>query len=61
MVESSPGVSRHTNARMEELKLERQISPLRPVILGGMLGVPQGLTALRISFSKLATHEVYRR
>jgi hypothetical protein len=45
----------------EELKLERQISPLPPVILGGMLGVPQGLTALKISFSKLATHEVYRR
>ena len=31
---------------MEELKLERQISPLRPVILGGMLVVPQGLIAL---------------
>ncbi len=31
--------------RMEELKLERQISPLPPVILGGMLVVPQGLIA----------------
>jgi superfamily II DNA or RNA helicase len=31
--------------RMEELKLERQISPLPPVILGGMLVVPQGLVA----------------
>jgi len=30
---------------MEELKLERQISPLPPVILGGMLVVPQGLIA----------------
>jgi SNF2 family DNA or RNA helicase len=29
--------------RMEELKLERQISPLPPVVLGGMLVVPQGL------------------
>jgi hypothetical protein len=29
--------------RMEDLKLERQISPLPPVILGGMLVVPQGL------------------
>jgi hypothetical protein len=28
---------------MEELKLERQISPLPPVILGGMLVVTQGL------------------
>jgi superfamily II DNA or RNA helicase len=31
--------------RMEELKLERQISPLPPVILGGVLVVPQGLIA----------------
>jgi len=31
--------------RMEELKLERQIAPLPPVILGGMLVVPQGLIA----------------
>jgi hypothetical protein len=30
---------------MEELKLERQISPLPPVILGGMLVVPEGLIA----------------
>jgi len=29
--------------RMEELKLERQISPLPPVVLGGMLVVPAGL------------------
>ncbi len=29
--------------RMEELKLERQIAPLPPVILGGMLIVPLGL------------------
>ncbi|MFB3901925.1 MAG: helicase-related protein [Acidobacteriota bacterium] len=31
--------------RMEELKLERQISPLPPVILGGALVVPAGLIA----------------
>jgi superfamily II DNA or RNA helicase len=31
--------------RMEELKLERQISPLPPVILGGLLVVPLGLIA----------------
>ncbi len=29
--------------RMEELKLERQISPLPPVVFGGMLVVPIGL------------------
>ena len=31
--------------RMEELKLEAQISPLPPVILGGLLVVPAGLIA----------------
>ena len=31
--------------RMDELKFERQISPLPTVILGGMLVVPQGLIA----------------
>ena len=31
--------------RMAELKLERQISPLPPVVLGGMLVVPAGLVA----------------
>ena len=30
---------------MEELKLERQISPLPPVVLGGLLVVPAGLIA----------------
>ena len=29
--------------RLEELRLERQISPLPPVILGGLLVVPIGL------------------
>src|SRR5262249_6206855 len=32
--------------RMEELKLEHQISPLPPVILGGLLVVPSGLLAM---------------
>ncbi|MGH7391488.1 MAG: helicase-related protein [Candidatus Rokuibacteriota bacterium] len=32
--------------RMEELRLERELSALPPVILGGMLVVPQGLFAL---------------
>jgi superfamily II DNA or RNA helicase len=31
--------------RMEELKLEQQISPLPPVVLGGLLVVPVGLIA----------------
>ena len=31
--------------RMEELKLEAQISPLPPVVLGGVLVVPMGLIA----------------
>lgn len=31
--------------RMEELKLEAQISPLPPVILGGLLVIPMGLVA----------------
>ena len=31
--------------RLEELKLEAQISPLPPVVLGGMLVVPMGLIA----------------
>ncbi|MEW6741713.1 MAG: helicase-related protein [Planctomycetota bacterium] len=31
--------------RMQELKLERQISPLPPVVLGGVLVVPAGLLA----------------
>jgi hypothetical protein len=31
--------------RLEELKLEAQISPLPPVVLGGLLVVPQGLLA----------------
>ncbi|EQD50092.1 helicase domain-containing protein, partial [mine drainage metagenome] len=31
--------------RLEELKLEAQISPLPPVVLGGMLVVPAGLLA----------------
>ncbi len=32
--------------RMEELKLEAQLSPLPPVVLGGLLVLPRGLLAL---------------
>src|SRR3989442_628904 len=39
------GLQGRLEKRMEELKLERQISPLPPVILGGMLVIPQGLIA----------------
>ncbi len=34
--------------RMEEIKRERQISPLPPVVLGGSLVVPVGLTAAMV-------------
>ncbi|HEX7406994.1 MAG TPA: DUF3883 domain-containing protein, partial [Candidatus Binatia bacterium] len=37
--------------RMEELKLEQQISPLPPVVLGGLLVVPAGLIAKMIGRS----------
>jgi SNF2 family DNA or RNA helicase len=37
------GLQARLEKRMEELKLERQISPLPPVVLGGMLVVPAGL------------------
>jgi hypothetical protein len=40
------GLQGRLEKRMEELKLERQISPLPPVILGGMLVIPQGVIAL---------------
>ena len=36
---------RRVQKRLEELKLEAQISPLPPVVLGGLLVVPQGLLA----------------
>ncbi|MCC7485536.1 MAG: DUF3883 domain-containing protein [Burkholderiales bacterium] len=39
------GLQARLEKRMEELKLERQISPLPPVALGGMLVVPAGLIA----------------
>src|SRR5207244_2707005 len=32
--------------RMDDLKLERQIAPLPPVVLGGLLVVPAGLIAV---------------
>jgi hypothetical protein len=37
------GLEARLQKRMEELKAEAQISPLPPVILGGMLVVPAGL------------------
>jgi hypothetical protein len=39
------GLQARLQKRLEELKLERQIDPLPPVVLGGMLVVPAGLLA----------------
>jgi hypothetical protein len=39
------GLHARLEKRMEELKLERQIAPLPPVVLGGLLVVPAGLVA----------------
>ena len=39
------GLQARLQKRLEELKLEAQISPLPPVVLGGMLVVPMGLLA----------------
>jgi SNF2 family DNA or RNA helicase len=39
------GLQARLEKRMDELKLERQISPLPPVVLGGLLVVPAGLIA----------------
>ena len=39
------GLQARLEKRMEELRLERQISPLPPVVLGGLLVVPMGLIA----------------
>jgi hypothetical protein len=39
------GLQARLQKRMEELKLEAQISPLPPVVLGGVLVVPAGLLA----------------
>jgi superfamily II DNA or RNA helicase len=43
--------------RMEELKLERQISALPPVVLGGFLVVPAGLLALISGKPSVETRE----
>jgi len=40
------GLQGRLEKRLEELKLERQMAPLPPVILGGLLVVPAGLMAL---------------
>jgi hypothetical protein len=42
------GLQARLQKRLEELKLEAQISPLPPVVLGGMLVVPMGLLARMI-------------
>jgi len=39
------GLQARLEKRLEELKLERQIAPLPPVVLGGLLVVPGGLIA----------------
>jgi hypothetical protein len=39
------GLQARLEGRLNELKLERQISPLPPVIIGGVLIVPAGLVA----------------
>jgi SNF2 family DNA or RNA helicase len=39
------GLQARLQKRMEELKLEKQIAPLPPVIMGGMLVIPAGLLA----------------
>jgi hypothetical protein len=43
--------------RLEDLKLEAQISPLPPVVLGGMLVVPMGLLAAIAGSSDLPSAE----
>ncbi|MBI4801904.1 MAG: DUF3883 domain-containing protein [Elusimicrobia bacterium] len=40
------GLQTRLQKRMEELKLERQIAPLPPVVLGGLLVLPAGLLAV---------------
>ena len=46
--------------RLEELKLEAQISPLPPVVLGGLLVVPKGLVD-KMSGRESTDHESRRR
>jgi hypothetical protein len=43
--------------RMEELKLERQLSPLPPVVLGGVLVIPAGLIAAMTGKKEMASGE----
>ncbi len=45
--------------RLEELKLESHISPLPPLVLGGVLVVPRGLLAAMVGQTgSVATHPV---
>ena len=50
------------NKRLQELKLEAQLSPLPPVVLGGLLVVPQGLVDAMVGRrSPVDTQEVAAR
>jgi len=51
------GLQARLEKRLEELKQERQLSPLSPVIIGGMLVVPIGLLATMVGQSKPTTAE----
>lgn len=51
------GLQARLEKRLEELKQERQLSPLPPVIIGGMLVVPIGLLAMMAGQSKPTTAE----
>jgi hypothetical protein len=44
---------------MEELKLEKQISPLPPVALGGLLVIPAGLLALMAGKGAVGTPSLF--
>lgn len=48
------GLQGRLQKRIDELKLERQISPLPPVVLGGVLVVPAGLIAAMTGRPELA-------
>jgi hypothetical protein len=47
--------------RMEELKLERQIAPLPPVVLGGLLVVPLGLIRLIAGIADVSSADAQAR
>lgn len=51
------GLQTRLEKRLEDLKQERQLSPLPPVIIGGMMVVPMGLLAAMAGQSKSTTAE----